>query len=144
MGQHGPEAAQCFGWDAGTQLRDIALQVGAQKLGSPEAALAVAGRLKAVGEAAAIPELIQRGFANFEHVQAVELETGDPSGEAFTALPQQIHGGGAQQQKLSGSMAGQPVGVDQAAQQAEQLWNALHFIKDHQPAALPLGDSRSR
>ena len=35
-------------------------------------------------------------------------------------------------------MAGQPVGVDQAAQQAEQLWNALHFIKDHQPAALPL------
>jgi len=41
VGQHGPEAAQCFSGDAGTELRNVPLQIGADEIFSPAQAAGI-------------------------------------------------------------------------------------------------------
>ena len=67
VGQHGPEAAQSLGRNAWSQLGDVALQIGANELFTPDAAAGVIGGLHAVGEAAANPEAFAGLGAELQH-----------------------------------------------------------------------------
>ncbi len=56
VGEHGPEAPQCFGRHAGAELGNVALQVGLDESVAPFAAHLVVGRREALGEATAEPQ----------------------------------------------------------------------------------------
>jgi len=89
VGQHGPEAAQGFSRNAWSQLGDVALELGANELFSPDAATGVTRGLHAVGEAAANPEAFAGRSAELQYREPAQLEIADAPGQAFAALSNQ-------------------------------------------------------
>ncbi len=137
MGQHGPEAAQGFRRHARSQLRNVALQIRADKIFAPDRACRVALREKDVRKSAPDPEFFARIVLDFENVERTQFDMGDPAGEGFSRLPEQFHRGRAQQQKSAAADASTPPPVDQAAQRLEQFRRSLHFVEDDQLVFMP-------
>ena len=80
MGQHGPEAAQRLGGNAGSQRRDVALQVRAEEVPAPERAGRLVRGQEASRESSAGPEALRVGPLHLPDVQRVQGEVANPSG----------------------------------------------------------------
>ena len=129
VGQHGPEAEERGGRDAGPKLRNVAFQVGADELLAPDEAAVFGAGEEAVRETAADPEFgVLRG-REFEDVEGAEFHVGDSSREGFGLL-QKVVGSGAEQQEPARSLAPAAATVDEAAEDGEELGHALDFVEN--------------
>ena len=88
-------------------------------------------------EVAAVYRQRLRRLAGRLQCQCVrELQLRHAAGQALARLAQQQAGGRAQQQELAGRLAGTTALIDHAAQDGEQLGQALHLVENHQAIAL--------
>jgi hypothetical protein len=126
VAEHGPEAAQRRGGDPDAELRDVAFQEGGDVLLPPLEARLVAPRGEGRRQSAAQPQALHGRTAHVAQAKTVEVEEGDPPGEAFAPLADQIPGGAAEDEES----ASRP-GVHQEAQEREQLRLALDLVDDH-------------
>ena len=90
------------------------------------------------GEAAADPERVEGVSLQFQRMQAAELQKGDPAGEGFAALTDQLHRSGAEHQEATVGLPLAATGIDQATQLGEKARQALHLIEDHQLVGMAL------
>lgn len=89
MGQHRPEPAQRGGGDARAEGGDVTLQIGAQEILAPGQAVAVALRLKAVGETAAQPKGREPVRPHLIQQQGRHFDMAHPAGKGLCRLMQQ-------------------------------------------------------
>ena len=140
--QHHPEPAQRFGGDAcGGQEGQIALKIRGDEIFPPECALGVISGQKAARKAAPAPQGVGFCGCDLQPVQRRQFQIGNPPGERFARLPQQIHRRRSQQQEMPCRITRQHPRINQAAQHLKQLRRALHLIKDNQ-AILPRPQKR--
>ena len=119
MREHGPETPQCLGGNAGTELRDIALQICADEVAPPFHAEIVGRGEKAARKAAAHPEGVHFRRLNLEHIERAKLQVRYAPRQTLARLPKQIHRRGAEKQKAAIRSALSTAPVDNAAQWLE-------------------------
>jgi hypothetical protein len=128
--QHGPETPQGLRWDARSEHRHIALQVGADKALPQLQAIAVRGREETIGKSAAQPERREVARLDLAGSQRQEVHVGDTSGQALPGLPQKVDGRRAQDEEASRAVPSAPSGVDDPAQSLEQGRNPVDLVED--------------
>ena len=133
VGEHRPQPPQRLRRDTRAELRDVALEVGADEVPSPAQAGRVVGGEEALGKAAAHPELVEPLAAHLGEVEGRQLGEGDPSGQGLAALGQQLDRGGAEQQEPALPLSFAPAPVDRPAQRFEDARGAVDLV-EHRPA----------
>lgn len=61
----------------------------------------------------------------------------DPAGKGLARLPEQLHGGGPENEKSPGTPAPAPAFVDEASEVGKQLGRPVDLIQDHQAILVP-------
>jgi hypothetical protein len=134
MGEHRPEPLEGFGRDAWTELRHVALEVGADEVVAQHEALGVRAGQEAVREASAKPEGLAFGLPlpGLEHVEGAHVDVGDAAGEALARLAEQVDRGRAQHQEPPITLTMMTALVDQAATRLKQLGYTVNLVEDDQ------------
>lgn len=132
MGEHAPQAPQRFRRDSRTELRNVALQAGADEILPPAQAARGIRRQQAVRKSATHPQIVGRQASRFQHTERRELQVRDPPGQAFAGLLQQVQRGRAEQQALAGASPGPTRPVDEPPQHRKQPGHAMDFVENHQ------------
>src|SRR5580658_2849334 len=88
--QHGPESPQRLSRYARAKLRNIALQIGSNKIPSPEQTGVVGFRQKASRKSTPNPERLKRGRIDLQGIEGAEFEIGDTPGQALAGLLEQV------------------------------------------------------
>ena len=96
MAQHGPEAAKRPGGDCDPQLGDVPFQKGRHVLVPPEQALIVRRRQEGSGQSPAPPQGLDGPGIDIAEAEPAQLNIGDPPGQGFRTLANQIPRGASQ------------------------------------------------
>ena len=118
-----------------TQLRNVALQIGAHKVGAPSCTRFVIARPEGVRSTATDPKMIALA-SNLESVQPGWLVIGRTPSQRFGRLSKQTLGCGAEKQELSAALASRAPLVNLSAQDLKQIGHSLNLVKDQHPFAL--------
>ncbi len=135
MREHRPEPVEGLRRDARPELRDVALEVGADEILAQQEALVVRACQETVGEAPAEPERLAPSLpaAGLEDVERTHVHVGDATGQALAGLPEQIDGCGAEDKEATVASALAASLVYQSPQRLEQLGHAMDLIEDDEP-----------
>ncbi len=132
VGEHRPGAAQGFCGSRRPELREVALEVGADEIHSPAQARGIGVRQQAVWKSAAQPKRVEALGADLGDIEWSELQVADASGERLARLLQQVDRRGVQYEEAPRALPAPPAGVDEATQAAEELRCALDLVEDDQ------------
>ena len=92
MRQHRPESPQRLSRDAGSELRNVAFQIGADKITPPEQADLVGLGQKAARKSTPDPERLKGSRIDLQGIEGAEFEIGDTPRQALAGLLEQVHG----------------------------------------------------
>ena len=129
VAEHRPKPPQRRRGHAHAELRDVALQVGAEEVQPPACAGLVASGGEGVREATAHPQLPLLVGADFERGQPGQFVVDDAPGQGFGRLLHQRVRSRAEQKELATALAGPTPVVDLPAQHLEQRRHALHLVQ---------------
>ena len=135
VSEHPPQPFQRGSGDrAGRELRDVALQVGGDEVQPVRETVGVVGGKEALREAAAQPQSSESLFVRrrLENIEGMKRYVCDAPRQALARLPQQVHGGRAQDQKPACAPASTAPGIDEATELTKQLRRAMDLVDDHQ------------
>src|SRR5215203_2730711 len=132
MGEHRPQAPQRLGRHAGAELRDVALEIGADEVGSPAQALHRTGGKEAGREPATHPELVPATLADLDHVEGRQFHEGNATGQGLAALGKEVQRRRAEEKEAAVPLSLSSGLVDGPPQFFEQAWRALDLVEDHE------------
>lgn len=132
VSEHRPETAKRGGWNARPELRDVPFEVRANERFAPREAVRVIGREKALRKAAPNPEVGVLLRRDLQDVERRQLHVGEPAGKRL-GLTQQIGRRRTKKEKSPGPLAAPAPGIDQPAEDREQLGHALNLVDDNEP-----------
>lgn len=133
MREHRPEAAERRRRNRHAEARDVPLQERPLEGPAPLGRFVVVPREERARQAAAQPQPVEGGGADFVQSEAADLVEGDAAGQRLGRLLQQ-GGTGAAEDEEAGRRA-RPVGED--AQQGEDLRPPLDLVEDDESAQRP-------
>ena len=129
VGGHAPEAAKRRRGQADAELRQVALEEGADELSAPRETPGIARSEERPREPTPQPADEQRLGTRVLDVEAAELPVGDAPREGFARLAQQLRAGGAEDQEPRRIV--RP--IEQDAERRKEFGPALDLVEYHQP-----------
>src|SRR5919106_1339576 len=128
--EHRPEPAQGLRRDAWPELRDVALEVGADEIRAPAQARRVRCGQQTFRKPTAQPQGIEALATNLAGVERGELQIADASRERLARLFEQVDRCRAQDENPPLAPPAPPSGVDKPSQVPEELRHALDLVED--------------